>query len=41
MGSSAATSALAADAGVLFVNATNPGSAQVQTILNSLPASGG
>ena len=32
---------LAADAGVLFANAGNPGSGQVQAILASLPASGG
>jgi hypothetical protein len=31
---------LAADAGVLFANADNPGSPQVQAILASLPASG-
>jgi hypothetical protein len=34
-------SRIAAEAGVLFVNANNPGNAQVQAILASLPASGG
>jgi hypothetical protein len=34
-------SRVAAEAGVLFVNAGNPGSPQVQAILASLPASGG
>jgi hypothetical protein len=36
-----APSATATDAGVLYANSTNPGNAQVQAILNSLPASGG
>jgi hypothetical protein len=31
---------LASDAGVLFVNSSNPGNPQVQQILNSLPGSG-
>jgi hypothetical protein len=34
-------SRIAQQAGVLFQNADNPGNAQVQAILNSLPASGG
>jgi hypothetical protein len=33
-------SQMAADAGVLFMNANNPGDTQVQAILNSLPDSG-
>ena len=37
---SGAPAKLAADAGVLFENAGNPGSPQVQAILASLPASG-
>jgi hypothetical protein len=32
---------IAQQAAVLFQNADNPGNAQVQAILNSLPASGG
>jgi hypothetical protein len=32
---------IASEAGVLFENADNPGNPQVQSILNSLPASGG
>jgi hypothetical protein len=35
-----APAALATDAGVLFQNSGNPGNAQVQAILSSLPASG-
>jgi hypothetical protein len=35
-----APATLADDAGVLFANAGNPGSPQVQAILASLPASG-
>ena len=34
-------SRIAQEAGVLFQNADNPGNAQVQAILNALPASGG
>jgi len=34
-------STIASEAGVLFENSTDPGNAQVQAILNSLPASGG
>ncbi|HWG03254.1 MAG TPA: hypothetical protein VG164_15580, partial [Trebonia sp.] len=35
-----APASLAADAGVLFVNSSNPGNPQVRRILNSLPGSG-
>jgi hypothetical protein len=38
---SGAPAQLSSQAGVLFENADNPGNAQVQAILNSLPASGG
>ena len=34
-------SQIAQQAGVLYQNADNPGNAQVQAILNALPASGG